>query len=558
MKRVFILVMVATLMMLLGVVPAVSQEGHGLVITNNIASLYDYVVPFMYAHDPLTGVLTGAAPHNFALVLDGQSTAEQEQTLHLRDDLLWSDGTPISAYDVLYTLITGRDNEYDLGEFVESVAITDSHTLTVRYTMPNCANAARTNFSIVPSHARDFDFPAFVQAYSADHPGLISLHDWRQAALAANLFEQARIGGIYFATGLRSLPAERTGERLRYTKDDLAILYVNTSSGVSSVDQFLRGDTNLLLFPDINRRADLLAHDDLQIYDAPDWSIAYLTFNFADTTIPRSAYTTRGELLDQGHNQFFSDKRLRHAVQLGIDVNAIIEVVFQGGATPIAGTLSPNSWGYNPDLQPTVYDPGMASRLLDEAGWVDTDGDGIRNCFRCTTAEPGTSLTLRFIDAETVGFRGRAAEMIALQLGRIGIGVSNIPAHQSNQQFDLFLGSFNYDYTYFYKTVNRYAYDPDQTALFTRGADVVGSIGNPGSYYNPALEDLLAQARTVPDCDINTRAALYREAQALLADDLPMFGLYVRHEMFVARGIQGFDPQPGNPFWNLLNWKVSS
>lgn len=557
MKRVFILAVGAALIVLLGVAPAASQEGRGLVVINSNSYNYpimDYIFPRLYRLHPATGVLEGAAPENLALVVDAQPTAEQEQTIHLRDDLLWSDGTPVSAYDVLFGLLAGRgnvpaENVFLSRDSVMGVAVIDESTLRVRYVAPDCSNTARTNPYVIPVHVVVPGFIAFAQDLSVERPGTISVEDWAKAYDEAHLSEHSLGEDMYLPAGLRPAPAERSGEAGRLTNGDLAILLVGTTSGITLEEQFLSGMTNLLINPDFDRRADLLAHEDIQIYDAPGWSIDYLTFNFADTTIPRSAYTTKGELLDQGHNEFFSDQRLRQAVQLGIDVNAIIEVIYQGDATRITGTLPSNSWGYNPDLQTTAYDPGAAARLLDEAGWVDTDGNGIRNCFRCTTAEVGTSLLLRF-SVESGGSRGRVAEMIALQLERIGVGITYADSNPTNQRFDLYLGGYTYN--------SPYTLDPDQTALFNRTADVVGAMGNIGSYYNPALENLLEQARTVPDCDINTRAALYQEAQALLADDLPMFGLYVRHEMFVARGIQGFDPQPGDPFWNLLNWRVSS
>jgi peptide/nickel transport system substrate-binding protein len=544
MKRLFILVASAAL--LLGVAPAASQDGRGLVVTHSLFDLRDYIFPHLYLLDPMTGILEGAQPDNFALVLDAQPTAEQEQTLHLRDDSLWSDGTPVSAYEVLYSLITVGNSAVSSRPVIDGIAVTDEHTLTLRYSTPSCANSARSNVYIIPIHAFIPGFTAFAQDFSDKHPGINSIDVWAKAYLEANLPEQSQ--GSYLAAGLRPLLAERSGEAGRYTNGDLAVLVVSTAPGMSAEEQFLSGMTNLLINPDFKRRADLRAHEDVQIYDAPGWSWDYLAFNFADTTIPRSAYTTKGDLLDQGRNEFFSDKRLRQAVQLGIDVNAIIEVVYQGDATPLAGTLPLHSWGYNPDLQPAAYDPGAAARLLDEAGWVDTDGDGIRNCFRCTTAEPGTSLSLRF-SVQPGNMRGRVSEMMAGQLWRIGVEVSFADSDPTSQRFDLYLGG--------YESGASVMLDPDQAALFTRAADVVGMMGNIGSYVNPALEDLLVQASTAPDCDINPRAALYHEAQTRLADDLPMFGLYARHEMVAARGIEGFDPQPGNPFWNLLNWRVA-
>ncbi|MBZ0278172.1 MAG: hypothetical protein K8I60_18645 [Anaerolineae bacterium] len=543
MKRVFILATLGLLVILSGAGLAAAQEGRGLVITHSAGVvLDDYIYPRLYRLNPVTGVLEDAAPDNLALVLDAQPTADQEQTIHLRDDLLWSDGSPVNAYDVLYSAIVSED-------VITGIALVDDRTVTVQYTAPSCVSPSRENLVIQPVQVDAEAFKTFAQAFSAANPGVRSIGVWSRNYYEADLPLAEGRESLYLPDGLRSMPAERPDEVRRLLNGDLAVLLVRSESGIPPEEAFLHGDTNLLLNPDPLRRADLMTHDEFQIYDAPGWSMDYLMFNFADTSIPRSAYSSGGDLFDQGHNEFFSDKRLRQAVQLGIDVNAIIQAIYRGEATPIAGTLSPNSWGYNPALQPVAYDPAAASRLLDEAGWVDTNGNGIRNCFRCTSAEIGTELSLH-LTVQPGSSRESVAELIAIQFEQIGIGVSSITGSPADQQFDLYLGGFDEN--------SPSTFDPDQAALFSRQTDVVGGMGNNSSYYNPALEDLLTQARSVPDCDVNARAALYQQAQSMIADDLPMFGLYVRHEMFVAHGIQGFDPQPGNPFWNVLNWRVAS
>lgn len=549
--RIFMLIVTAIVLMVFSVAPSTSNEGRGLVVvhTDSHPYLANYLYPHLYQVDPSTGVLEGAAVDNLALVLDPQPTAEREQTFKFRDDLRGG------GVKVLYSLLFERGigsigtSPY-IGEFIEGVELVDEHTLTLRYRTPSCANAARLNRYLMPYSSINSAFESFAREWSATRPGIISIDDWANAYLESGLENFADGEGISLAAEFQTVPNTSSDQATRLISDNLALSFIPTTNGMNLEEQFLTGQTNLLVNPDFERRADLLAQQELQIYNAPGWTWDYLTFNLADTSIPRSAFTSSGAALDQGKNRFFGDLRVRQAVQAGIDVNAIIEVVYQGAATPLAGTLPIASWGYNPALKPTAYDPGRAARLLDAAGWVDTDNDGIRNCFRCTTAERGTSLVLNFSIAYT-DQRMRVAEMMALQLQRIGIDVSlNAESDPRHQTFDLHLGGYTYD--------SPYTFDPDQSALFARDADIVGQMGNIGSYHNPVLDALLEQARTVPDCDVSTRAALYHEAQGLLAEELPMFGLYAVHDFYAARGIQGFAPRPGHPFWNLLNWSVSS
>lgn len=551
--QIFMLIVTGITLLFFGVAPSASNEGRGLIVTHMDSHPYlaNYLYPHLYQVDPSTGDLEGAAPDNLALVLDPQPSAEREQTFDFRDDAGTGSGTSIK---VLYSLLFERSigslstSPY-IGEFIEGIALVDEHTLTVRYRAPSCANAARLNRYITP-YGTSSEFEAFAWELSAARPGIISVEDWANAYIEAGMDEFYAGESISLSAEFQTMPANGSDQATRLTSDDLALRFIPAPYGMSREEQFLTGQTNLLVNPALERRADLLAQEELQIYNAPGWTWDYLTFNLADTSIPRSAFASTGASLDQGSNRFFSDLRVRQAVQAGIDVNAIIEVVYQSAATPLAGTLPIASWGYNPALKPTVYDPGAAARLLDAAGWVDTDHDGIRNCFRCTTAEQGTSLLLNFSIAYT-DQRMRVAEMIALQLERIGVGIFlNPDSDPRHQTFDLYLGGYTDD--------SPYTFDPDQSALFVRDADIVGQMGNIGSYHNPALDALMEQARTVPDCEVSTRAALYHEAQELLAEDLPMFALYAVHDFYAARGIQGFAPRAGRPFWNLLNWRASS
>ncbi len=74
----------------------------------------------------------------------------------------------------------------------------------------------------------------------------------------------------------------------------------------------------------------------------------------------------------------FNDPRVRHAVALLIDRAGISKEVFGGLATPIAGPIWPGGPGDGPGPAPPSYDPAAAGKLLDRAGWRDSDGDGKR------------------------------------------------------------------------------------------------------------------------------------------------------------------------------------
>lgn len=540
MKRCLVLTASCLLVLLIGVGTVGSQDGRGLVIMSSPISTIEadpinYSFPRLFRYDSMRGTLIGAAADNLALTLSPQPTADLFQTIQLREDLLWEDGRAVNAWDVLAALIT-------YGFYLDTLSgikVIDDSTLSLGYRSSACSNLAQINPIIAPVSAR---FEAFARDFNSNHDEVIPIGDWQLALRDSGVEVQTQFRNIELVNGFgdrRTISLSgASGTRL----GNLALLYI---PGSSSVDAFLRGQTNLLIDPAFNRRTELLSQEVTQVYDAPGRWLHYLVFNMADTRIPRSAFTRRGELLEQGVNQFFSDRRVRQAVQLGLDISAIIDIFYHGGASVATGTI-PSIWqGHNPAIEPASYDPGAAARLLDEAGWVDTDGDGIRNCYRCLYAEPGTSLSLRMESSIA------ASDLIRTHLRRIGIEVNIGSGAYTGQDSDLYLIAPDADYVYVQSP------DPDQSAALTRAGDVIGSMGNLGSYYNPEVERLMEQARTLSGCDITERAALYRQAQAIIADDIAIIGLFTLHDFYLARGIDGFDPRPGDPFWNLPNWRVT-
>src|ERR1019366_6302242 len=78
-------------------------------------------------------------------------------------------------------------------------------------------------------------------------------------------------------------------------------------------------------------------------------------------------------------NDKLSDVKVRRALAYCVDVDKIIEKIAYGMAKRVTGPTSPSKPYYNNDLKPIPFDIAKAGQLLDEAGWKDSDGDGIRD-----------------------------------------------------------------------------------------------------------------------------------------------------------------------------------
>jgi peptide/nickel transport system substrate-binding protein len=110
-----------------------------------------------------------------------------------------------------------------------------------------------------------------------------------------------------------------------------------------------------------------------------------------------------------------SDPRVRRALTLGMNRAQLIEGVQLGDAVLLNGSLPPIHWAFDPALGDSLaFDPDQARRLLDEAGWADRDGDGVRE------DDDGNPLQIDLIYNQNLE-RERVAEIIRVQLQDIGV-----------------------------------------------------------------------------------------------------------------------------------------
>lgn len=231
-------------------------------------------------------------------------------------------------------------------------------------------------------------------------------------------------------------------------------------------------------------------NEDVVVYESKTPGFAYIVFNHSRPP--------------------FDDPILREAVSMAIDREEILKTL-DNTVEAQYSYLAPAMLGYSQEMQDLAketypFDVEAAKAKLAEAGWTDSDGDGIVD-------KDGQALAITLINSSDDVRRDKIGPVVKAQLEAVGIGVE-INMYAGGADREVFLsGDFDLG-------LNRTSWpDPDILTY------IVGSAGdNYAHYNNPAVDAALDEARYIMDLD--TRTTKYEEVQTLLINDAVFVPLY--------------------------------
>lgn len=437
-------------------------------------------------------------------------------TFHLRRDVFWHDGTPLTADDVLFTWEALKDKDFQgdpsLARLARDVAMTkvDDYTVIARLPEPFAPFLAYASLGIVPKHLLDgrdarqlFQSP-FNQSPIGTGPFRLVKLSGQQALLEAN--PSYHLGSPYLATiEIRFYPDQR-----------------------QAVAALLDGEVDgIFLSPGLEQEQLV------QLEQEPDLRLLY--------THP-PAYTL---VYLNARSLLFQDRRVRQALLHGIDRDRIVREVLRGQGRLADGPIAPGTWAYDPSTKPYPFAPDKARELLAEAGWRLND--------RGLWEKDG--LVLRFtLVTNDHPLRTAVAQALAQQWRQIGVEVQPYAVGATALAQDYLLPR-RYEAALFGWDPG---YDPDPYPAW-HSSQSSPNGNNLADYKNEALDKLMVQARQVNDPE--QRRPLYYRFQDLFAQELPSlplyYPLYTYAQRQKVRGVQlGVLFDPGARFFNVQEWYV--
>ncbi len=414
---------------------------------------------------------------------------------HLPPGLKWSDGRPLTADQVAASLAASR---HPALAAVSDVATPDDHTLALTMAITGCAAVSHlAQLPLLPAGQVTQTVPL------GSGPFVVEERSPGQARLTLVRNPHYR--------GDRP-PLERLS--IRFIEDEAAAR-IALSEGrfhlVGPLSAPLAGEFRAEGFTDL-------------AYPAP--RMVYVAMNFA----PR--------------NEAPLPPEVRQALALALDRPAILAEALDNEGQLLAGPLLPGHWAAHTGLAWPEYRPDTARQLLRRAGWRDTDGDGWLD-------EDGQRVELGLRVNGENRLQQKLGWLISSYYRDVGLYVRAESVSFTSLVDDLFTHDFR---------LALFSWpilpEPDQRLYWHSAENEEGEGLNLVSYDNPALDELLEQAVSVPGCEPTERAKIYAEVQAALAEDRPVDFLLAPHwHVFVAGRLQGVEPGPFAPLtWNISGW----
>jgi peptide/nickel transport system substrate-binding protein len=451
-----------------------------------------------------------------------QSADGLTYTFYLNPNAAWHDGTPLTSADVVFSFDSVMDEtslsvrRSDLIQVTKSYRAIDDHTfeLTALAPFATTIEKSASNVGIVPKHIWES----------------IPFADWGTAPGSTGEDPTMVVGSGPFRF-VEWVPGDHvTMERNESYWDTARIPVIDTFTirvvpePSAAVQTLVTGEADIHTIPAAQADDLKASNPELTIVDYDTTGFTYF--------IPHQ---------DASKVTFFTDVRVRQALLYALDRQGAADQFLFGYAIQADGTQPVLSVAYAPDQVNTIYnyDPDVAKLLLDEAGWVDSDGDGIRE-------KDGVKFSFEFLYSEGAQLYVQLIPYMQQAWGEVGIEVIPTQMPFASLLDQVIAGNFQMAIAGFTWDVNG-----DQGVMF-RSDSVPPDGFNRARYSNPEFDRLNDEQLT--ELDPERRRRLLIEQSNIVNDDAAVgIMFFTRQITGSAPQLHNFHPNGYSQIWSL-NW----
>ncbi len=445
------------------------------------------------------------------------SADQKTYTVPLRNDIRWHDGEAFTADDVVFTIRSIQTPDYGspLRSSFEGVTVNkvDDHTVTFTLEEVYAPFLMNLNVGIVPEHVWKDVVP-------------------KNASLAEQMLKPVGSGPYQFSElTTRRKTGEITEFHLtrneqyhgpRQYLDEIVFHFYNTHE--EAVDAMTGNAVNGVGFLPLSLLEKIQAGDTL---------VHHLR-------LPQYF----GLFFNSQKNAILADAGVRNALSLAVNREEIVTRALKGQGEPLHLPIPPGVFAFNEELRPPEYNPEAAKQNLEDAGWKDTDGDGVRE-------KDNARLHLKITTTDWPEYVA-TAEVVQQQWLAVGVE-TEIEHFGAGSIQQAAIAPRNYEILFFGEILSA---DPDPYPFWhsTQANNL-----NFAQFKNQDVDKILEAARKT--IDRTQRQQLYKDFQGKILDIKPALILYRPYYLFATdesvRGVSAnFGALAASRFNNIEEWHV--
>lgn len=432
-------------------------------------------------------------------------------TFFLKKNIRWQDGIPFTAADIEFTFKKLTDpktkSPYKSAyELVKKFEVLDDYTVRITYGQPFAPALESWGMGILPKHLlKDQDINTSKFNSNPVGTGPFKFASWnRSEKIMMKASETYWDGRPFFDSYLYRIIPDQALQLLELKAGgiDAMTLTADMYSNLTKDKAFMRKNNT---------------------YRFSGFNYTYFGFNL--------------------RNPLFTDKKVRQAINLGINKKEIIKGVLLGYGSESTGPFLPRSWAYNKSVRNISYNQEKAKAMLKEAGWEDTDKDGILE-------KDGKKFEFMLMTNQGNKQRELVAQVIQQHLKKIGIKV-NIRIIAWSSLINEFVDRKKFD-----AIVMGWQLSPDPDVFDIFHSSKAGEKEyNFVSYKNEEVDKLLVEGRTT--FDLEKRKIAYNRIHEIIADDLPYVFIYVPDTLVaVDERVKSIKVEAAGIKYNFEKWYV--